>query len=75
MIELRLDDPHFAENALAAMSLKKMGFRDDELELLYQKQLEEDRNEQNSWKKLPTNKANGNQKSFGHLKGAKITAR
>ena len=27
MIELRLDDPHFAENALAAMSLKKMGFR------------------------------------------------
>lgn len=28
MIELRLDDPHFAENALAAMSLKKMGFRE-----------------------------------------------
>ena len=33
------------------------------------------RNEQNSWKKLPTNKANGNQKSFGHLKGAKTVAR
>ena len=45
MIELRLDDPHFAGNALAAMSLKKMGFRDDELELLYQKQLEEDAKE------------------------------
>lgn len=45
MIELRLDDPHFAENALAAMSLKKVGFRDDELELLYQKQLEEDAKE------------------------------
>ena len=45
MIELRLDDPHFAENALAALSLKKMGFRDDELELLYQKQLEEDAKE------------------------------
>ena len=27
------------------MSLKKMGFRDDELELLYQKQLEEDAKE------------------------------
>ena len=45
MIELRLEDPHFAENALAAMRLKKMGFRDDELELLYQKQLEEDAKE------------------------------
>lgn len=45
MIELRLDDPHFAENAQAAMRLKKMGFRDDELELLYQKQLEEDAKE------------------------------
>ena len=27
------------------MSLKKVGFRDDELELLYQKQLEEDAKE------------------------------
>ena len=62
MIELRLDDPHFAENALAAMSLKKMGFRDDELELLYQKQLEEERDEQNGRKKLPTNRQMGNKR-------------
>lgn len=34
-----------------------------------------ERAEQNSWKELPPNKANGNQKSFGHLKGAKTTAR
>ena len=33
------------------------------------------RAEQNSWKELPPNKANGNQKSLGHLKGAKTTAR
>ena len=45
MFEIRLDDPHFAENAQAAMSLKKMGFPDDELERLYQKQLEEDAKE------------------------------
>lgn len=31
--------------------------------------------EQNSWKEQPTNKANGNQKSLGHLKGAKTIAR
>ena len=31
--------------------------------------------EQNSWKEQPTNKANGNRKSLGHLKGAKNTAR
>ena len=34
-----------------------------------------ERDEQNSWKELPPNKANGNQKSLGHLKGAKTTAR
>lgn len=45
MFELRLGDPHFAENAVAAMSLKKVGFRDDELQRLYQKQLEEDAKE------------------------------
>jgi len=33
------------------------------------------RDKQNSWKEQPTNKANGNQKSLGHLKGAKTTAR
>lgn len=33
------------------------------------------RDEQNSWKEQPTNKTNGNQKSLGHLKGAKTTAR
>ena len=32
------------------------------------------RAEQNSWKELPPNKANGNQKSLGHLKGAKTIA-
>ena len=32
------------------------------------------RDEQNSWKELPPNKANGNQKSLGHLKGAKTIA-
>lgn len=31
--------------------------------------------EQNRQKELPTNKANGNQKSLGHLKGAKTIAR
>ena len=31
--------------------------------------------EQNSWKEQPTNKANGNQKSLGHFKGAKAIAR
>ena len=31
--------------------------------------------EQNSWKEQPTNKANGNQKSLGRLKGAKAIAR
>ena len=31
--------------------------------------------EQNSWKEQPTNKANGNQKSLGHFKGAKTIAR
>ena len=45
MFELRLDDPHFVENFQAALNLKKMGFADDELELLYQKQLEEDAKE------------------------------
>ena len=33
------------------------------------------RDEQNSWKELPPNKANGNQKSLGHLRGAKTIAR
>ena len=33
------------------------------------------RDEQNGRKKLPTNKANGNQKNLGHLKGAKTVAR
>ena len=33
------------------------------------------RDEQNGRKKLPTNKVNGNQKSLGHLKGAKTVAR
>ena len=33
------------------------------------------RDEQNSWKEQPTNKANGNRKSLGHLKGAKTIAR
>ena len=33
------------------------------------------RDEQNGRKRLPTNKANGNQKSLGHLKGAKTVAR
>ena len=33
------------------------------------------RDEQNSWKEQPANKANGNRKSLGHLKGAKTTAR
>ena len=33
------------------------------------------RDEQNGRKKLPANKAKGNQKSLGHLKGAKTTAR
>lgn len=45
MLELRLDDPHVVENFQAALNLKKMGFADDELELLYQKQLEEDAKE------------------------------
>ncbi len=31
--------------------------------------------EQNKQKEQPTNKANGNQKSLGHLKGAKTIAR
>ena len=34
-----------------------------------------ERDEQNRQKEQPTNKANGNQKSLGHLKGAKTTAR
>ena len=33
------------------------------------------RDEQNGRKRLPTNKANGNQKSLGHPKGAKTVAR
>lgn len=33
------------------------------------------RDEQNRQKEQPTNKANGNQKSLGHLKGAKTVAR
>lgn len=33
------------------------------------------RDEQNRQKELPTNKANGNQKSLGHFKGAKAIAR
>ena len=33
------------------------------------------RDEQNRQKELPTNKANGNQKSLGHFKGAKTIAR
>ena len=33
------------------------------------------RDEQNSWKEQPANKANGNRKSLGHLKGAKTIAR
>ena len=45
MFEISLDDPHFAENALAALNLKKMGVSDDELQYLYQKQLEKDSKE------------------------------
>ena len=45
MFELRLDDPHLVQNFQAALDLKKMGFEDHELELLYQKQLEEDAKE------------------------------
>lgn len=45
MLELKLDDPHLVENFQAALNLKKMGFADDELELLYQKQLEADAKE------------------------------
>lgn len=45
MFELRLDDPHLVENFQAALHLKKMGFADDELQRLYQKQLEEDAKE------------------------------
>ena len=45
MLELRLDDPHLVENFQAALNLKKMGFADDELQRLYQKQLEEDAKE------------------------------
>lgn len=45
VIDLSLDDPHFVENAQAALNLKKMGFADDELQRLYQKQLEEDAKE------------------------------
>ena len=45
MLELRLDDPHLVENFQAALDLKKMGFADDELQRLYQKQLEEDTKE------------------------------
>lgn len=37
--------------------------------------LSETRDEQNRQKELPTNKANGNQKSLGHFKGAKAIAR
>ena len=33
------------------------------------------RDEQNRQKEQPTNKANGNRKSLGHLKGAKTIAR
>lgn len=42
MLEISLDDPHFAENALAVMRLKKMGVPIEDLERLYQKQLEAD---------------------------------
>ena len=45
MFELRLDDPHFVENFQAALNLEKIGFADDELQRLYQKQLEEDAKE------------------------------
>ena len=45
MFELRLDDPHLVEHFQAAWDLKKMGFADDELQRLYQKQLEEDAKE------------------------------
>ena len=45
MFELRLGDPHLVENFQAALDLKKMGFADDELQRLYQKQLEEDAKE------------------------------
>lgn len=45
MPELRLDDPHLVENFQAALNLEKMGFADDELQKLYQKQLKEDAKE------------------------------
>ena len=45
MLELRLDDPHLVENFQVGLNLKKMGFADDELQRLYQKQLEEDAKE------------------------------
>ena len=45
--------------------LRQMNREDDQIK----------RAEQNSWKELPPSKANGNQKSLGHLKGAKTTAR
>lgn len=45
MFEIRLDDPHLVENFQVALDLKKMGFADDELQRLYQKQLEEDAKE------------------------------
>ena len=49
--------------------------RHSEIEGLDFRKLKSKRDEQNRQKELPTNKANGNQKSLGHLKGAKTIAR
>ena len=48
-----------------------------ERNLRYNKKLDKrgESDEQNRQKAQPTNKANGNQKSLGHLKGAKAIAR
>ena len=42
---------------------------------IIQIKIEVERDEQNRQKEQPTNKANGNQKSLGRLKGAKTVAR
>lgn len=82
-VELPAERDGFASNAdklgsKALSDLLQKGLTPDaqvKIEEDYNKFFDTIRDEQNSWKELPPNKANGNQKSLGHLKGAKTTAR
>lgn len=47
MIKVSLEDNHLAENVSAILELKNFGYSDKEIQKMYNKQVEEDKKEDN----------------------------